>query len=315
MSQDYDELHIPFMNVHEEILKSVEAILRQVRTNQVPDWEDLVVYHYCDAGALLSILRNHTLWATDMAFMNDAQEIAYGLSLFQCLQMKPIKEDWITKIFADFFDELRGQDLDSFTEHWYCCCFTRGSDKLSQWRGYADNGRGYAVGIKVRDLIPSFKVDGKFLGFPASIIYDKDTQEKLVVSIVQTIQNIIVRNVPTDSRLLADYEEMTKDAIRHVINITSPMMKNPGFAEEEEFRYLVPPLLVENSTLKFRTRNGIIIPYFELKPNSGQKLPISEIVVGPCVDFDKASYSIKKILEQVDHQEMMIKKSSVPYLP
>jgi hypothetical protein len=37
-----------------------------------------LVYHYTDAAGLLGIISSGTLWATDIEFLNDAQELTYA---------------------------------------------------------------------------------------------------------------------------------------------------------------------------------------------------------------------------------------------
>lgn len=47
-----------------------------------PDEPELV-YHYTDPGGLFGIITKKVLWASDVWFMNDAQEALYGLEAIE----------------------------------------------------------------------------------------------------------------------------------------------------------------------------------------------------------------------------------------
>lgn len=51
----------------------------------VPDIQDDALpeslYHYTDAAGLLGILDNNSLYATHVAYLNDSQELAYGMQM------------------------------------------------------------------------------------------------------------------------------------------------------------------------------------------------------------------------------------------
>jgi hypothetical protein len=39
------------------------------------------IYHYTDAAGLLAIIQTKTIWATDLAFLNDSREFVHTVGL------------------------------------------------------------------------------------------------------------------------------------------------------------------------------------------------------------------------------------------
>jgi len=150
--------------------------------DEVPD----LLYHYANFGGLTGILQSRRLWATDIRYLNDANELSYGVS-----EMSELVE----KIASEMPD-LTGEDLVKYgtlnrpgeckLDHnnpdalgpahravyaaamslaalvdrskpqmpmewkWangYVTCFTSKPDSLGQWRGYA-GGDGFAIGFR-----------------------------------------------------------------------------------------------------------------------------------------------------------------------
>lgn len=69
----------------------------------------------------------------------------------------------------------------------FICCLSEHGDILSQWRTYADDGRGFAIGFSVENTnflqnIPFYMAvdDNKHSIGIAPVIYDKERQEMLI---------------------------------------------------------------------------------------------------------------------------------------
>lgn len=129
-----------------------------------------VLYHYTSMDAMLSILGNRTLRFTHYSNTNDQREDRYGKDLIieeleQYLSndgrdCSPEIEKNIKGIFDKVIDRLKpvrvknGNDIEIYSDllDYYIVCFSEYKDKLSQWRGYADDGRGVSIGFD-RSLI------------------------------------------------------------------------------------------------------------------------------------------------------------------
>lgn len=102
-----------------------------------------LIYHYCDASALLQILETRELWYTHIGYLNDAAELTHGL---ECLRTQ--LDVQLARVTDRVMLEVR-KYLDQRPDwQYYVCCFSAKGDKLSQWRAYADDGRGFAIGFE-----------------------------------------------------------------------------------------------------------------------------------------------------------------------
>ena len=111
--------------------------------------------------------------------------------------------------------------------------------------------------------------------------------------------------------------------------------KHRSFSEEKELRFSVitsmndgiPDEATAKGTpriqkkLRFRTDNGILIPYVSLFDfNEGKEikdmdiLPIKKIIVGPHPEKNKRKRSVEKMLNQLS-LDAEVTTSNIPYLP
>src|SRR5215211_7755183 len=118
-----------------------------------------VVYHYTNAAGLLGIISTGQLWATDIEFLNDAEELTYARAAV--LADLRARADEIAPPETGSEDGLRADVLRSIAEeleyppqgepsstyHIYATCFCEDGDLLSQWRAYGGDG-GYAIGFR-----------------------------------------------------------------------------------------------------------------------------------------------------------------------
>ncbi|QDT10767.1 DUF2971 domain-containing protein [Planctomycetes bacterium K23_9] len=197
----------------------------------IRDHQETVIYHYCDANALLSILTNQKLWYTHAAYLNDTMEIRKGVEFCEELlssRLKAVASDPVISSAKAYLANA---------EKWqyYVCCFSKGRDKLSQWRAYANDGDGFAVGFKTHYLSKSN--DGPFECRLDSVSYEESPLEDGFNSIVSDLQ----------SQLAALPNDTEKDAMNWCRSNAaeriggwcidqSAFHKDAGFSEEEELR-------------------------------------------------------------------------------
>ena len=110
----------------------------------------------------------------------------------------------------------------------YVACFSEKKDCLSQWRGYADDGRGISIGFckKKLEILP--KIMHHNLSF-SKVIYNEGQQEKYVNKVAEEV----VRNMEFKGIGLAGIELNSnhKDEFAKY--------KNPSFEEEREWRLIL----------------------------------------------------------------------------
>jgi hypothetical protein len=106
------------------------------------------VYHYTDAHGLEGIIRSEELWLTSIQHLNDPTELRYGLGLAteeldQIANDKHKAIQLMCHILKDVMIHRVHLAFDFFV-----CSLSRNGDDLGQWRGYGDDGRGFAIGLR-----------------------------------------------------------------------------------------------------------------------------------------------------------------------
>jgi hypothetical protein len=107
------------------------------------------LYHYTDAGGLRGIVESQKIRFTSYLHLNDPSELIYGMDIVHRL-LNDIGErahDGLVKRFCAKVDYLFQHRNFSDIFGFYIASFSRNRDDLGQWRAYADNGRGFALGL------------------------------------------------------------------------------------------------------------------------------------------------------------------------
>lgn len=136
-----------------EATKILHAFIKTVEsTNPIP-----MLYHYTNDGGLAGIVESGRLWFSDIFALNDPSELRHGLSIaIELLKSRVTTARPEVATFASMFERF---DLDAGIEaagHFFICCFSGDGDDLGQWRAYADNGQGFALGFDTGLLEDAF---------------------------------------------------------------------------------------------------------------------------------------------------------------
>ena len=120
-------------------------------SDKVPE----IIYHYCSLVTMKSILESKTLRLSDITKSNDITEIKYCLegAIPEALRFAypGVTEELINNVMKAI-----QKDDGEMSWTYYAICFSKESDQLSQWRAYADDGRGVSIGFDNNLLIEGF---------------------------------------------------------------------------------------------------------------------------------------------------------------
>lgn len=269
------------------------------------------VYHYCSLDTFFSIINNKSLRLSDITKSNDSMEIMWITNYIKDVFDEEFnKEIETTRILKDnypksIFMELIDHYLKDFFEEnhrlysYFVCCFTEKRDLLSQWRGYADDGMGVAIGFDI-DLLSSTDnlPENDYISSPILKFGQVEYQERFQKSEIRKIAKDLISELKIISR--KGINEIKKDSMVAYNNCflklfnLSIFMKNPFFKEEKEWRICycgdINPkiqtshILLSNnfhmSDIEYYNRNKDIVPYIDLKFNTIPQL-IKEVVIGP----------------------------------
>lgn len=273
------------------------------------------LFHYTDVNGLLGILKTNKLWASDTFFMNDSLEVKYGLNLTRVIiekKIKMAKEEWIMKFLSNLLSYI---ELSPETQI-FAACFCQNGDLLSQWRGYSLNGFGYSLGFDSKELLRD-KIKYSRIKI-RKVIYQESVQTAYISS---EIDNYIDKMKSDDNKDDDNYIISQGTTLALILEEFFLRFKSHFFSEEKEWRAIYSineiSLSAYNSLkINFRVSNNNLIPYVELplfskKDNPKELLPIKKIIIGPKNDFDKAKYSILKIIKNLELPQIEIIKSNV----
>jgi Protein of unknown function (DUF2971) len=187
-----------------------------------------VLYHYCSTPTFLSIVQTGKLRFSDINMMNDINESGYGYGLFESAAnallelaaQKPALEGLDTAFLDNVDDYLSPKQLIS---HPVIACFSKEPDVLSQWRGYADDSKGWAIGFDAQAIaaMPVTLLD---------VLYDRNQQ-------IIEVRNFLAAMYIVWREKAGEFADAVgKDAA--LLSSFLLAYKHPSFREEQEVRAL-----------------------------------------------------------------------------
>ncbi|MFJ3449632.1 DUF2971 domain-containing protein [Pseudomonas sichuanensis] len=236
-------------------------------------------YHYTTVAGCFGILNSRKIWLTDYRYLNDKLELRQGLKSF------------LTKIRPDQRKSLERalQWHDTFNHH---CVFSLSHSPkiLSQWRAYASDGGGMALGL-----------NSTFLNYQGLTLvecryedhdpYAEELASKhdaFVVSVQEASESLRAENDFMDwiRANSSGFYKLIEDLIA---------LKNPAFSEERELR-VIRSCPLGDEAIKVRVARDLMIPYIEVDiwPKNEDRtaffVMIPEIWLGPkCNELNRHS--------------------------
>jgi len=268
-------------------------------------------------AGLLGVVTSEEIWFTSILHLNDPSELAYGIGIaIGILNEQGNRSDnehvkrfcaWASHVLVKAGGEIFG---------FYVASFSRESNDLGQWRAYADNGRGVAIGLS-----PSL-----FAGVadPVGII-DRRIAEKVIYESAECQRNFreaiqqavgLIANGQTHVTTNPERIEFGKAMARELAVAMfryAIMCKHPAYEHERETRLLLLGDRVDlDPHARFRTRGSTLVPYIASKFRVRGPGAITKIMVGPAAD-DLAVDAVRAFLRRHDLSPDLVEKSDIPY--
>ena len=174
----------------------------------------MIVYHYCSLESLNSILKNRSLRLTNILKSNDSMEISWICRYYDAefkrayenasdLFRSKISSERLMGYVKLFTDEFFNENHADF--RYYVTCFSYQNDLLSQWRGYADDGRGAAIGFDL-DVLKEVVTVSPEISKPSivslhKISYSETEQREVVHQIVHELVDEIEKILQKEEQL------------------------------------------------------------------------------------------------------------------
>lgn len=270
-------------------------------------------YHYCPTEVFLSIVTNKSIWLSDINTMNDFFEMHWAYDRF--IEAANLVINRVGRDFIDKVDKIVHEG--GFHLLPFVAAFSSDGDVLSQWRSYAENATGVAIGFDSEQL--------KELSVRTTqIVYSREKQ-------IDHFVKMILAGFDVYSEL-----EATKKhdfLFEYAANLLMDMscFKNPAFAEEKEIR-LIRAINVANKgnqwslsdgggvrervsrkklEIKFRSKGGGVVSYIDLPLRGLNSFVIKHVILGPRSPNNGKEISI--VLSANGFKDCKITKSSTPY--
>ena len=251
---------------------------------------DTPLYHYTDERGLKGIIESETIWFTNYRHLNDPSELIHGIDLAKDVSRAlETGADKRVGLFLQMLRHMLSEQNFSNALDFFIASFSRERDDLGQWRSYADNGRGYALGLAQRVFAivdkPNRKPDENV--FVAPVVYKTDEAYSRHQKAIEKAATILLGTVETNENLMQNekigipfFEEMARAVIASPLIWNCLTSKHPGYEHESEVRLIILGLRDKlKPFIKTRLRGNEVVPYIE------HRLPIRssivEIVAGP----------------------------------
>lgn len=255
--------------------------------------EDRKIYHYCSTSGFFNILRNQCLWLTEASFTNDAWENRI---------LDPVFEQALEELADDGEIERARMDTarDLYYHHSACFiylgCFSEEGDILPQWRSYADDGQGFAIGFSSREMdfdCSTVHLNADFANkyYLKKVIYMREEYGEQFLPLAKNW----IRMRLTRGRHLNDREIRRAIADDAAFSSLRYYCKDASFASEKELRALWLPVLLKDQEghmaagnrkayrqIRFRPEASRLVPYTEMP---FAKSAVREVVLGPKNDM------------------------------
>ena len=282
-------------------------------------------YHYCSTPSFHAAVRSRELWLSSLAQSNDALEgRLVALALARLARRDSLDEHLAGQIQTQvswFEDIVTGLGF----------CLSEEADLLSQWRGYAADGTGFAIGYKLAYLewlATQSHSGGQFVFGLHKVSYKDEEHDALVEPAFQEAKRWIASGAfrPTGQRGLLDprsEEEITRDddqtrtatsnASLAVFSLISCLyrLKPYAFREEQEWRLTSMLTRSKDEVCMYRATTLQIIPYRSFSLLEIERQPIDEVLIGP--KNPTPTTVVREFLMRNGYGEVNVRRASASY--
>lgn len=281
-----------------------------------------MLYHYTNEMGFKGIMESGTLRFSDIFDMNDPSELRHGLTAaINVLKSRAAASRPEVETFASCLERF---DVDAGIEaagHFFICCFSGDGDDLNQWRAYADNGCGFALGFDTKSLEEAFcNRKGKPISnnstFP--ITYDDKELTRIQTKLADLVDPLISLPRTTEVRDDALHAYMRDLLVYHAVNVIRCIMffKHEGYRHENEyrfqqlFRYDRPA-----PDVKFKDPTNSLRRFREFRWRNSIGTALKQIVIGPAADRTKTTQVVNDCLAafHASPKDVELVYSKIPY--
>lgn len=279
----------------DQIIGPNSPFVKSITSQQPPDR----IYHYTNDVGLKGILESGKLWLTEINSLNDPSELNHGFRVaIKELKEMVINEPKESQIFTHDLEIIAAKETIQKSADFFICSFSQCGDDLGQWRAYADNGRGFALGFDAAALEYGSILDS----FP--LTYDDDK--------LAEIDREIITKMLYYTRL-PNYKDDLSIAFMTYVTNAAIFFKHPAYRSEKEYRFIETFRSNTLPSVNLRARRNTLIRYREFDWRTVAPCAFKEIVVGPVDQGNSSRFANECLRLHPNSQIVPIVPSSIPY--
>lgn len=289
--------------------------------------------HYTSIRVLESILSNGEIWFANPLFMNDLQEMRFGLDggtrFFSTLGNLKIaggtnaRAEILQKAYFQYFRHF--DEHQAFDTYIFCLAEHDPQDNdglLSMWRGYGQHGNGAAIvfdSSKVT-MVPT----SPLLITKVNYVSNDDRLNEIDSVLGDWSTTTSALKLPDEKLHLASYVAFS------LVKGLALRTKHTGFSEEREWRVIYYPDRDITSALKpylhYHIGDQGVEPKLKYKIGhldgvSADDLALESlldrIILGPSLSSPLAKRSVERMLESIERPQFkaLLRSSTIPLRP
>ena len=306
------------MDKSSNLIESFPLTIRQTlqKYTRLPLNISNTFYHFTTHEGIEGIVRSGGIRATYRKHMNDNEEFEYSTNIIYNAIADIEKRSDLPKIAKDISKqvqlnlEIHFNDTAEISNS-FCSCLTCSSDNKKQWKTYAEDGHGFALGLNLLRILtkqhPRFQTDSPLI-FCSPVIYNKTDQGNLVTDLVMARVRDLKKFADNCSKRSEDLTKL-RDRITAAIFVDlftiSNFMKSETFSYEREMRlfYSTTDLTVSQLNVEYFERGSTSIPFvlMDMRDPQTKRLPLSEIKIGPEASFRKEKKFLDDLLDDLGY--------------
>lgn len=300
--------------------------------------QPLLLAHYTSVQVVEQILKNDEIWFANPLYMNDLQEMRFGIAtgseIFPEFAQHAGETPDRIRLLVEHFNHYLAQlaTNEALDTHVFCLCeHDLPKDEnglLSMWREYGSKGNGAALVFNTQKI--NYQTDHPIL--IAKVIYA--TEQQRVIHMRERLAEWA--RITKEARLSNSSLYLAAKAAFDFIKSFALTTKHSGFSEEKEWRAIYVPERDPHGYFKDRLDYFVgprgVEPKFkfqlrgEPQPGDGTRQPLISsklsdilefILLGPSVSYPLSSQAFIRMLERIGKGEFKdrVFSSRIPLRP
>lgn len=313
------------------ILEFFRPLYDDLRPEEMFPIKRPLLSHYTTIQVFEQILKNNEIWFSNPLFMNDFEEVRFGIAQGHALVINnpkiekacgnPKRATLFQAQFQLCFDRFAEQHV--LNTYVFCLCDHKPDDNdglLSMWRGYGANGNGVAIVFDSAKINPT---EGSPLIFGKVEYGTTEARREWINKLISTFADILIGVNLSDEQLY-----LAAHSLFERIKLFALFTKHRGFKEEDEWRIVYMP--DRDAGNKLHQMFGYAIDSrgieqklkFKILPVEGITVEdlsltkiVDRIILGPSVSSPLVSAAVLRMLDILKHPDLKPKLvgSQIPF--